>query len=202
MVTSILDVSKIDCGSYPIEPEPFRFADAVDTCRSMMQLQADAKSLTLVADIPPSTGQIVADRRAVQQMLINLISNAVKFTPTGGTVSIGANRLGSRLHFWVSDTGIGISEDDLGRLGKPFTQVRNDYSREHQGAGLGLSLVKGLVRLHEGAMMVESAPGEGTLVTISLPVAGPTGKVAAGDAGAIIRLKNDEVSDGQIKKIA
>jgi cell cycle sensor histidine kinase DivJ len=202
VVTSILDVSKIDCGSYPIEPEPFRFADAVDTCRSMMQLQADAKSLTLVADIPPSAGQIAADRRAVQQMLINLISNAVKFTPTGGTVSIGANRLGSRLHFWVSDTGIGISEDDLGRIGKPFTQVRNDYSREHQGAGLGLSLVKGLVRLHEGAMMVESAPGEGTLVTISLPVAGPTGKIAAGDAGAIIRLKNDEVSDGQIKKIA
>ena len=78
-------------------------------------------------------------------MLINLISNAVKFTPTGGTVSVGANRLGSRLHFWVSDTGIGISEDDLGRIGQPFTQVRNDYTREHEGAGLGLSLVKGLV---------------------------------------------------------
>ncbi len=201
VVTSILDVSKIECGSYPIEPEPFRFRDAVDTCRSMMRLQADAKSLTLDADIPPAIGQIVADRRAVQQMLINLMSNAVKFTPAGGTVTIGANRLGSRLHFWVSDTGIGISEEDLGRIGQPFTQVRNDYTREYEGAGLGLSLVKGLVALHEGSMMVESAPGEGTMVTISLPVAGPSGRAAPGKA-AVIQLNNDEGTDGQIKKIA
>ena len=200
VVTSILDVSKIECGSYPIEPEPFRFRDAVDTCRSMMLLQAEAKSLTLDADIPAAIGQIVADRRAVQQMLINLMSNAVKFTPSGGTVTVGANRLGSRLHFWVSDTGIGISEEDLARLGQPFTQVRNDYTREYEGAGLGLSLVKGLVALHEGSMMVESAPGQGTMVTISLPVAGPSGRAASGKA-AVIQLNNGE-TDGQIKKIA
>src|SRR4029078_11546358 len=84
--------------------EPFRFRDAVDTCRSMMQLPAEAKSLTLDTDIPGAIGQIVGDRRAVQQILINLISNAVKFTPAGGTVTVGANRLGSRLHFWGSDT--------------------------------------------------------------------------------------------------
>ena len=200
VVTSILDVSKIECGSYPIEPEPFRFRDAVDTCRSMMRLPAEAKSLTLDADIPAAIGQIVADRRAVQQMLINLMSNAVKFTPSGGTVTVGANRLGSRLHFWVSDTGIGISEEDLARLGQPFTQVRNDYTREYEGAGLGLSLVKGLVALHEGSMMVESAPGQGTMVTISLPVAGPSGRAAPGKA-AVIQLNNGE-TDGQIKKIA
>ena len=201
VVTSILDVSKIECGSYPIEPEPFRFRDAVDTCRSMVQLQAEAKSLTLEADIPAGVGQIVADRRAVQQILINLMSNAVKFTPAGGTVTVGANRLGSRLHFWVNDTGIGISEEDLARLGQPFTQLRNDYTREYEGAGLGLSLVKGLVALHEGSMMVESAPGEGTMVTISLPVAGPSGRAASGKAD-VIQLKNDEDIDGQIKKIA
>ena len=84
VVTSILDVSKIECGSYPIEPEPFRFRDAVETCRSMVRLQADQKSLALEADIPAAVGQIVADRRAVQQILINLMSNAVKFTPAGG----------------------------------------------------------------------------------------------------------------------
>jgi cell cycle sensor histidine kinase DivJ len=201
VVTSILDVSKIECGSYPIEPEPFRFRDAVDTCRSMVQLSAEAKSLALAADIPVGIGQIVADRRAVQQILINLMSNAVKFTPAGGTVTVGANRLGSRLHFWVNDTGIGISEDDLGRLGQPFTQLRNDYTREYEGAGLGLSLVKGLVALHEGSMMVESAPGQGTMVTISLPIAGPNGRAASGKAD-VIQLKNDEDSDGQIKKIA
>jgi cell cycle sensor histidine kinase DivJ len=201
VVTSILDVSKIECGSYPIQPEPFRFRDAVETCRSMMRLQADRKSLTLEADIPPAVGQIVADRRAVQQILINLISNAVKFTPSGGIVSVGANRLGSRVHFWVNDTGIGMSEEDLGRIGQPFTQVRNDYTREYEGAGLGLSLVKGLVALHEGAMMVESAPGEGTMVTISLPAAGPGGRAPSGKAD-VIQLQNDEGNDGQIKKIA
>jgi len=201
VVTSILDVSKIECGSYPIEPESFRFTDAVDICRSMMTLPAEAKSLSLETDIAPAVGQIVADRRAVQQMLINLLSNAVKFTPSGGTVTVGANRLGSRLHLWVSDTGIGITEEDLGRLGRPFTQVRNDYTREYDGAGLGLSLVKGLVALHEGSMMIESAPGEGTLVTISLPLAGPTRHSTAGERAKVIPLKN-EASDGQVRKIA
>jgi cell cycle sensor histidine kinase DivJ len=201
VVTSILDVSKIACGSYPIDPQPFRFADAVDVCRKMISLQAAEKSLALETEIAPSAGRIVADRRAVQQMLINLMANAVKFTPAGGTVTVGANRLGSRLHFWVSDTGIGIKEEDLCRLGRPFTQVRNDYTRDHDGAGLGLSLVKGLVELHEGAMMIESAPGEGTVVTISLPVAGPPRAVAQ-DQGNVIQLKNDEVADGQARKIA
>ena len=93
------------------------------------------KSLTLEADIPPAVGEIVADRRAVQQMLINLVSNAVKFTPAGGIVSIGANRLGSRLHFWVSDTGIGISRGRSGRIGQPFMQLRNDYTRDSKAPG-------------------------------------------------------------------
>ena len=201
VVTSILDVSKIECGSYPIEPEPFQFRDAVRTSASMIAMQAEAKALTLETEIAPAVGRLVADRRAVQQMLINLLSNAVKFTPAGGTVTVGANRLGSRLHFWVSDTGIGITEEDLGKLGRPFTQVRNDYTREYDGAGLGLSLVKGLVALHDGAMMIESAPGEGTVVTVSLPVAGPAGR-DAGSAASVVPLKNDEVGDEQARKIA
>ncbi len=201
VVTSILDVSKIECGTYPIDPEPFQFTDAVRTCTSMIAAQASAKSLTLEIEVAANVGKIAADRRAVQQMLINLLSNAVKFTPTGGTVTIGANRLGSRLHFWVNDTGIGIGQEDLGRLGRPFTQVRNDYTREYDGAGLGLSLVKGLVALHDGSMMIESAPGEGTLVTISLPVAGPA-KRSAEDESSVIPLSKDEVADGQARKIA
>ncbi len=201
VVTSILDVSKIECGSYSIEPEAFVFRDAVEMCGAMMKLQADAKSLELKTEIAPAVGSIVADRRAVQQMLINLISNAIKFTPSGGSVTVGASRLGSRLHFWVSDTGIGISEDDLGRLGRPFTQLRNDYTREFDGAGLGLSLVKGLVSLHDGSMMIDSAPGEGTLVTISLPLAGPSTR-KPGSGAKIIPLKDDEAANGQIRKIA
>ncbi|MCP9233205.1 PAS domain-containing sensor histidine kinase [Mesorhizobium sp. LMG 17147] len=178
VVTSILDVSRIESGAYATEPEPFRFREAVEMCQSMMRLQAEAKAIDLQAQIAPDAGEINADRRAVQQILINLVSNAIKFTPEGGNVVIGAKRIGSRLHFWVRDTGIGIAEEDFANLGKPFMQIQNDCTRRFEGTGLGLSLVKGLVALHEGTMSIESMPGEGTTVTISLPVSGPTGRSA------------------------
>ncbi|MBB6408177.1 sensor histidine kinase [Mesorhizobium sangaii] len=178
VVTSILDVSRIESGVYATEPEPFRFAEAVDMCQSMLRLQAQAKNIDLQTQIAPDAGDINADRRAVQQMLINLVSNAIKFTPDGGDVVVGAKRIGSRLHFWVRDTGIGIAEEDFANLGKPFMQIQNDYTRRFEGTGLGLSLVKGLVALHEGTMSIESMPGEGTTVTISLPVNGPKGHQA------------------------
>ncbi|RWM99927.1 MAG: PAS domain-containing sensor histidine kinase [Mesorhizobium sp.] len=176
VVTSILDVSRIEAGAYATEPEPFRFVEAVEMCQSMMRLQAEAKNVDLQAQIAPDAGEINADRRAVQQILINLVSNAIKFTPDGGDVVVGAKRIGSRLHFWVRDTGIGIAEEDFANLGKPFMQIQNDYTRRFEGTGLGLSLVKGLVALHEGTMSIESMPGEGTTVTISLPVNGPKGR--------------------------
>ncbi|TIL68771.1 ATP-binding protein [Mesorhizobium sp.] len=175
VVTSILDVSRIEAGAYATEPEPFRFVEAVEMCQSMMRLQAEAKNIDLQAQVAPDAGEINADRRAVQQILINLVSNAIKFTPDGGDVVVGAKRIGSRLHFWVRDTGIGIAEEDFANLGKPFMQIQNDYTRRFEGTGLGLSLVKGLVALHEGTMSIESMPGEGTTVTISLPVNGPNG---------------------------
>ncbi|RUZ74105.1 PAS domain-containing sensor histidine kinase [Mesorhizobium sp. M7A.F.Ca.US.006.01.1.1] len=201
VVTSILDVSRIESGVYATEPEPFRFAEAVDMCQSMMQLQAQAKNIDLQAQIAPDAGDINADRRAVQQMLINLVSNAIKFTPDGGDVVVGAKRIGSRLHFWVRDTGIGIAEEDFANLGKPFMQIQNDYTRRFEGTGLGLSLVKGLVALHEGTMSIESMPGEGTTVTISLPVNGPKGRQAE-KAGVltmpVAMAKGDR--DGSLRK--
>jgi cell cycle sensor histidine kinase DivJ len=201
VVNSILDVSKIEAGSYPTYPEPFRFREAVEMCRSMMSLQAQAKKIRLHAEVAAETGEILADKRAVQQMLINLVSNAVKFTPEGGRVTIGGKRIGSRLHFWVSDTGIGIAEDDLSTIGKPFTQVQNDYTRQYEGTGLGLSLVKGLVALHDGTMSIESAVGEGTVVTISLPVDGPAGKVC-NDGGELLPMpgRTKEKVDGALRK--
>lgn len=207
VVTSILDVSRIEAGAYATEPEPFRFIEAVDMCQSMMQLQANAKNIDLQAQIAPDAGEINADRRAVQQILINLVSNAIKFTPDGGDVVVGAKRIGSRLHFWVRDTGIGIAEEDFANLGKPFMQIQNDYTRRFEGTGLGLSLVKGLVALHEGTMSIESMPGEGTTVTISLPVNGP--KKRATDRNGVLpmpvtRTKGDAKGDrnGSLRKTA
>ncbi|MGX5840581.1 PAS domain-containing sensor histidine kinase [Mesorhizobium sp. ArgA1] len=207
VVTSILDVSRIEAGAYATEPEPFRFIEAVEMCQSMMQLQANAKNIDLQAQIAPDAGEINADRRAVQQILINLVSNAIKFTPDGGDVVVGAKRIGSRLHFWVRDTGIGIAEEDFANLGKPFMQIQNDYTRRFEGTGLGLSLVKGLVALHDGTMSIESMPGEGTTVTISLPVNGP--KKRATDRNGVLpmpvtRTKGDAKGDrnGSLRKTA
>lgn len=207
VVTSILDVSRIEAGAYATEPEPFRFIEAVEMCQSMMQLQANAKNIDLQAQIAPDAGEINADRRAVQQILINLVSNAIKFTPDGGDVVVGAKRIGSRLHFWVRDTGIGIAEEDFANLGKPFMQIQNDYTRRFEGTGLGLSLVKGLVALHDGTMSIESMPGEGTTVTISLPVNGP--KARATDRNGVLpmpvtRTKGDAKGDrnGSLRKTA
>jgi len=204
VVNSILDVSKIESGTYAIHPEPFRFKDAVAMCHSMMAFQAEAKAIRFKTEAGNDVGQINGDRRAVQQILINLVSNAIKFTPDGGEVSIGVKRLGSRLHFWVSDNGIGIGADDLAQLGKPFMQVQNDYTRHFEGTGLGLSLVKGLVALHDGTMAIESALNEGTTVTVSLPVAGPHPREAGAECRetTIDMTCSNEGTDGSLRKTA
>ena len=203
VVTSILDISRIESGTYAAQPEPFRFVEAVDMCVSMMKLPAAQKGIDFTAQVAPDVGEINADRRAVQQILINLASNAIKFTPEGGKVAIGASRLGSRLHFWVSDNGIGIAEADMANLGKPFTQVHNDYTRRYEGTGLGLSLVKGLVSLHDGTMSIESAPGKGTTVTVSVPVEGPRQQA---DQPVVVPMpksrKAKEGGDGQLRQTA
>ena len=201
LVNSMLDVSKIESGAYPTNPEPFRFGEAASLCASMLRMQADSREVELATDVASAIGEIRADRRAVQQMLINLLANAIKFTPKGGRVTLRAKRIGTRLHISVSDTGIGIAEDDLVRLGQPFAQVRNDHTRQFEGTGLGLALVKGLVALHDGTMSIDSTFGQGTTVTISLPVEGPGG-LATGEHG-VARLRgkpSGENTDGALRK--
>lgn len=172
VVNAILDVSKIESGSYAIHAEAFDFREAAAMPRSIAEQQAGARKIRIATALGADLGELVADRRAVQQILINLLSNAVKFTPEGGEVTLGARRAGDNFTFWVNDTGIGIAEQDLKRLGQPFMQIQNDYTRNFEGTGLGLSLVKGLVQLHGGTIAIDSAPGEGTCVSVTLPVSG------------------------------
>lgn len=180
VVNSILDMSKIEAGSYHLTIEPFSLASAVRLCSAMLEPQAHARNVTITTRIPTTIGEVAGDQRAVQQIVINLLSNAIKFTPEGGRVTIEAVRTGCMIRLIVSDTGIGMASEDLQRIGQPFVQVRNDYTRQFQGTGLGLSLVKGLVELHKGTMSIESAPDLGTTVTIGLPVATPV-QIAEGD---------------------
>lgn len=177
VVNAILEMSKLEAGTYRIFPEAFPFREAVDLCCGVMGRQAAQKGVILSERLNARLDDLVADRRAVQQILINLVSNAVKFTEKGGCVTIDAavqDVLGTRmLVFSVADTGIGMAADDLARLCQPFTQLDNAYTRAHEGTGLGLSLVKGLVDLHEGVMEIASKKGEGTIITVRLPLDGP-----------------------------
>jgi len=113
---------------------------------------------------------MVADKRALRQILINLLSNAIRFTDRGGKVTIGTRAEAGHIAFVIEDSGVGIGDDDLARLGEPYFQARASYDRRHGGTGLGLSIVKGLVRLHGGEMEISSRVGEGTRVSVRLPL--------------------------------
>ncbi len=198
VVNSILDLSKIEAGAYSIRPEPFALKDAIDLTASLLEGQAADKGLTLQVIASEDIGEVNADQRAVHQILLNLLSNAIKFTPQGGHISISSARYANAVSIAVTDTGIGIKSEDLAGLGKPFAQVQNDYTRKFEGTGLGLSLVKGLVALHDGDLSIESAPGEGTTVTVNFPV-GRSAPVTALDT-----ISNTDGPDthGTFRKIA
>jgi cell cycle sensor histidine kinase DivJ len=114
---------------------------------------------------------MTGDPRAFKQIVLNLVSNAIKFTERDGVVTVSAGVEGSRLVLRVSDNGVGIAADDLKRIGDPFFQAGTTYQRRHEGTGLGLSIVKSLVGLHGGEMTVQSKLNEGTTVSVALPLA-------------------------------
>ena len=170
VVNGILDMSKMESGNFEITPEPLVPAQAIRSCCDLLALKAQEAGIELKTRIAADLPEIAADRRAVNQILINLISNAIKFTPRGGRISVSAICDGARLAVTVEDTGVGIGEADLPRLGEAFFQARASYDRRHDGTGLGLSIVKGLVRLHGGDMDIRSRLGDGTQVTVRLPI--------------------------------
>src|SRR6185437_16876767 len=143
---------------------------AIENCVDLLALQAREGGIELRLRLAQDLPEIGADKRAFTQILINLISNGVKFTPRGGCVTIGASCDGPSLVMTVEDTGVGIEQDDLARLGEAFFQPRSRHDRRPDGSGLGLSIVKGLVKLHDGEVDIRSRVGEGTRVTVQLPI--------------------------------
>jgi len=179
VVNTLLDMSKIETGKFDFDPEPFDVAALVQSCCDLLQLKAEQAGVGLLRDVPRDLPELVADSRACKQILINLLSNAVKFTPRGGRISMIVRREGARLAFTIADSGIGIAESDLPRLGEPFFQAGAGYARSHEGTGLGLSVVRGLVGLHGGELSLESGIGEGTSVTVRLPLDCRNGRAPA-----------------------
>lgn len=170
VVNGILDMSKMETGNFEITPEPFAPAPVVTGCCDLLALKARDSGVEIRAKLATDLPEIVGDRRAFNQILINLMSNAIKFTPRGGSVTVSAQRDGGSIAVAVEDTGVGIGEADLPRLGEAFFQARGTYDRRHDGTGLGLSIVKGLVKLHGGEIDIRSRLGEGTRVTVRLPI--------------------------------
>jgi cell cycle sensor histidine kinase DivJ len=170
VVNGILDMSKMETGDFEISPEPFGPAQVIGNCCDILALKARESGLDLTMRLQPDLPEVTADKRAFKQILLNLISNAVKFTDRGGRVTVTARIEFGDMIVAVEDTGVGIAADDLPQVGRPFFQARGAYDRRHDGTGLGLSIVQGLVALHGGEVNIASSLGEGTRVSVRLPV--------------------------------
>src|SRR5690606_27890973 len=169
VINDILDMSKIEAGRLELEPEALDMAELIAESIRITRGPAEERSITIHTDL--GTGlSLAADRRALKQILLNLMSNAVKFTPDSGRVTVRARSDGEMVSVEIEDTGIGIPRDALEKLGRPFEQGQNQFAKNHKGSGLGLAIARSRAELHGRSMTIRSSEGVGTIVTVRLPV--------------------------------
>ena len=181
LIDDILDVSRIVSGKLRLAPEMTEIARLVMNAVDAVNPTADAKHITITTSFAPALGSIVADPTRIQQVIWNLLTNAVKFTPKGGTVQVSARRTASEVQIAVSDTGEGIDPQFLPHIFEPFRQAENPQTRVHGGLGLGLSIVRYLAEAHGGSVSADSAGrGMGTTFTVTLPI-----RAVNAEAGAV-----------------
>ena len=169
VINDILDMSKIEAGRIRLDFEDLDLASLLHEAMRVVSARAQEKQLALTARISPNL-RLRADRRALKQIALNLLANAVKFTPGGGHVTVRGRAADGCIVLSIADSGIGIAKDALTRLGRPFEQVESQWTKSHQGSGLGLAISKSLVELHGGRMRIRSTLGKGTLVSVRLPL--------------------------------
>jgi two-component system cell cycle sensor histidine kinase PleC len=169
VINDILDMSKIEAGRMALDIDNVDVADIVEDSMKVVGQAAAERDINLSRH-GPSRLMIEADRRALKQVFLNLLSNAVKFTRDGGSVDVHLSRTRGLVRIAIKDTGIGIPEADIMKLGRPFEQVENQFSKSHQGSGLGLAISRALVELHGGSLQIKSREGQGTTVTCTLPI--------------------------------
>jgi PAS domain S-box-containing protein len=170
LVNDLLDLSKIEAGKYELAIERLSVATVVADIASLLSGQAKERGIALVVAETDAGLEVDADPRALRQMLLNLLSNALKFTPAGGRVTASAKQVDDRIEIAVADNGIGISPEDIDRITEPFHQIDNVMTRKHDGTGLGLSIVNGLIGEHGGTIEIRSEPGRGTTATLVFPL--------------------------------
>ncbi|MBI1328497.1 MAG: hypothetical protein GC166_01195 [Alphaproteobacteria bacterium] len=170
LINDVLDLSKIEAGFLKLDESDFDLRHLLQDSAEILRDKAEAGGLNLVPDIGADIGEIHADERAIKQIVLNLLSNALKFTGANGTITLFAHKgAGGCVVFGVRDTGIGIAKEDQARVFENFGQARHDITTADRGTGLGLSIVKGLVEAHGGDVTLHSVVGTGTTVTVTLP---------------------------------
>jgi signal transduction histidine kinase len=169
LINDILDLSKIEAVRMELERSTFDLPGALSNALTLLRERAQRHGIALSLDVDPSLGDISADERKLKQIVINLLTNAVKFTPDGGSVDLIARREPGRVVIAVRDTGIGIAPQDQAAVFEAFRQVGSDYTRKQEGTGLGLALTRRFVELHGGTIRVESGPGKGSTFTFDIP---------------------------------
>jgi two-component system cell cycle sensor histidine kinase PleC len=168
IISDILDMTRLESGRISLDLEPIDLAALIAETVRAFAADAEQSQVRLETDISGDL-DLIADRKAIRQILFNLVSNAIKFTTGGGDVRIIARHSNDGVMLIIEDTGIGIPEDALDKLGRPFEQVQNQLTRNHKGSGLGLAIAHSLAVLHHGSMTISSTQGVGTAVTIVLP---------------------------------
>jgi two-component system cell cycle sensor histidine kinase PleC len=171
VINDILDMAKIEAGRMPLHIEPVKLDDIVQEALRVMSVRSDQKRLACRTEIGNGLS-LQADRRALKQILLNLISNAIKFTPDGGHIAVRAKVSGASTMVTIEDSGIGIPKEALKKLGRPFEQVESQLTKTQTGSGLGLAIAKSLAELQGGRMRIRSIPNVGTTVFLRLPGAG------------------------------
>jgi len=169
LLNDILDLSKIEAGKMTLELEKTEIPLLFERSLSIVKEKALRHNIKLKLDIEEDVRQIYVDTRKMKQIIYNLLSNAVKFTPDGGRIYIKVKRVSNLLEFSVEDTGIGISKENIKKVFSPFVQLESSMNRKHEGTGLGLSLLKCIVELHEGSVEVKSELGKGSCFTVRIP---------------------------------
>ena len=168
-INDVLDMSKIEAGRYDLSDEEIDLGRMVRACVGMLKLRAKEGQVSVSCDPCVDKTIVRGDARAIKQVILNVLSNAVKFTPPGGTVSVCAELAGGDLALKITDTGTGIDEDALGHLFEPFRQANASIRRRFGGTGLGLAISRKLLMLHGGSVVIESRHGKGTTVRLVFP---------------------------------
>jgi signal transduction histidine kinase len=169
LINDILDLSKLEAGKMALHEADVALRTVIDDCVTLVRDQAERGSIVLVTEVEPSLPRLRCDERALKQVLLNFLSNAIKFTPRGGEVRMTVRRASGGIAIAVSDSGIGMNEDEVAVALAAFGQIDSKLARKHQGTGLGLPIAKSLIELHEGTLMVKSAPRAGTTLTALFP---------------------------------